>query len=364
MDITNETYLFPYFCYFNLTSKCNLRCKHCFGKYSVQEDSELSKNELSSLIDNLVKSHVFFINISGGEVTQSENFEWFINELSRRGIHFVLTTNGVFSEKIREVILKNKEYLIGLKISLDGPDAQSHCYVRLDSNFKKNKNIFTITINNIFFFKKKGIPITIATVLHIENIKKMEKFRQLIKKINPTSWFISPIIPVGRGKENKNIKEDYNFYGTDFWEILEKENKKEKINTRFIDMPKIEEGSLPAYECPAGLNFCEIHSDGTMSPCTLCRVCIPKNLIKFENIKNKSIQEIWEGEPFKKFRSFMNKGCEGCKNLSKCNKCIPQSFYSFGRGDLPTPFCIKNGNALGLKNLKEYEIKLNEGIKC
>jgi hypothetical protein len=45
--------------------------------------------------------------------------------------------------------------------------------------------------------------------------------------------------------------------------------------------------------------------------------------------------------------------------LSKCNKCIAQSFRYFGNGKSPTPFCIKNGKILGLRNLKDYRSKLN-----
>ncbi len=355
MNIDNSSYSLPYSCYVNLTSKCNLRCKHCFGSYSIQKDNELKWNEWQKVIDNLVKCNVFFVNISGGEPTQSPYFKRFIEELSKRGIHFILTTNGVFPKGIRDFIFKNRGYLIGIKISLDGPDPESHCFIRLDANKKVNYDIFRITLKNILFFKKKGVPLTIATVLHKENIKKMEKFQDLIKKINPISWFISPIIPVGRGDANKFISEFYEYFDSSFWEKIKDQGKQKKINVRMIDVPvEIKKEGLSAYSCPAALNFCEIHSDGTVSPCTLCRVCIPKEFMEFENINEKSLQEIWDGKVFNKFRSHMNKGCDGCKMLDKCGKCIAQSFRYFENGISPTPYCIKNGEKLGLKNLNKY----------
>lgn len=78
------------------------------------------------------------------------------------------------------------------------------------------------------------------------------------------------------------------------------------------------------------------------------------------NIKEKSLQEIWDGVAFNKFRNYMNKGCKGCQMLSKCNKCIAQSFKYFGDGVSPTPFCIKKGERLRLKNLKKYKQILKE----
>ncbi|MEK6875063.1 MAG: radical SAM protein [Nanoarchaeota archaeon] len=356
MNISGNIYISPYFCYLNLTSKCNLRCKHCFGSYSSPNEKELTIEEWKNVIDDLLRLNVFFLNISGGEPTQSPYFKEFISYLTKKGIHFILTTNGVFGEDIRNFIIQNKEYLIGIKISLDGPDLESHGFIRLDASEKYNQKIFDVTLKNIFFFKKKDIPLTISTVLHKENIRKMVEFQRLIKKISPISWFISPIIPVGRGGKNKFISDFYEYFDNSFWESIYKEGKNNKININLIDMPiKIGEKNLFAYSCAAALNFCEIHSDGTVSPCTLCRVCIPKQFMDFENIKEKSLKEIWDSELFNKFRSYMNVGCKGCKMLPKCNKCIAQSFRYFGNGKSPTPFCIKNGEYLGLKNLNKYK---------
>ncbi len=361
MDISNEVYASPYSCYINLTSKCNLRCKHCFGSYSRELDNELSLDEWKKVIDDLIKCHVFYVVLSGGEVTQSPIFKDFINYLIKKGMYFILTTNGVFSKNIRDFIVEKRDYLISIKISLDGPDAESHGFVRLDSQGKYNPKIFNLTMNNIYYFRKMNIPLTIVTVLHKENIKKIDEFQKLIKKINPINWFISPIIPVGRGESNKFISEFYEYFNNEFWVSLAEEGKKKKINVRLIDMPvEMEKKGLSAYSCAAAINFCEIHSDGTVSPCTLCRVIIPKKFMQFENIREKSLQEIWDGKVFEEFRSYMDIGCEGCKMLSKCNKCVAQSFRYFGNGKSPTPFCIKNGKVLGLRKFDYYKNKLSK----
>src|SRR3989344_4898221 len=259
MNITNEVYLSPYSCYINLTSQCNLRCKHCFGSYSVPNKNELSLEEWKKVIGDLIKSKVFFVNISGGEPTQSPFFKEFISYLTQKGMHFILTTNGVFSNDIRNFIIDNKEYLIGIKISLDGPSPESHGFIRRDTKGNYNFSLFNITLRNIFFFKEEGIPFTIATVLHKENIKKFNEFQKLIKKINPISWFISPIIPVGRGEANKFISEFYEYFDNKFWENISKNGKSNRINVRIIDMPvNMKEKGLSAYTCSAALNFCEI----------------------------------------------------------------------------------------------------------
>ena len=361
MNILNEIYVSPYSCYINLTSKCNLRCKHCFGSYSKENDNELNLEEWKKVIDNLLQCNVFYVVLSGGEATQSPIFKDFIDYLIKKGVYFILTTNGIFSRDIRDFIVDRKDYLISVKISLDGPDSKSHGFIRLDSQGKYNPKIFELTMQNIKYFKENKIPLSIATVLHKENIKKMDKFQKLIKKINPLNWFISPIIPIGRGEENKFILESYEYFDNSFWESIVENGKKKKINIRLIDMPvKMEKQGLSAYSCAAAINLCEIHSNGTVSPCTLSRVIIPDKFMKFENIRDKSLQEIWDGKIFEEFRSYMDIGCEGCKMLDKCNKCVAQSFRYFKNGKSPTPFCVKNGKALGLSKFEEYKSKLNK----
>ena len=364
MEIKDFIYKSPYFCYVNLTEKCNLRCIHCFGNYDLANKNELSLKQWKKVINELIALKVFYINISGGEPTQHLYFKDIIKFLNEKGMHFILTTNGVFSKKMRDFIVKNQTYLIGIKISLDGPDIESHEFIRRSMGNKKGK-IFNITLRNIKYFKKQGIPLTIASILHKKNIRKLGKFSKLIKKINPISWFISPIIPIGRADIFRNLFHCRNYFNLNFWNnIKNNNNNKNGINVNLIDMP-LEKNKLTAYECAAGLNFCEIHSDGTVSPCTLARICIKPEQIFFENIKNKSLKEIWNGEAFLKFRDYMNTGCKGCKMLSKCNKCIAQSFRYFNNGSSPTPFCIKDGKKLGLKFLEEYKKTLNEefGIK-
>ncbi len=356
----------PYSCYVNLTNECNIRCLHCLGSYENRLDSELSLNEWKSIFDQIIKNKVFYINISGGEPTVHPNFTEIISYLSEIGLHFIITTNGVFSKKIRDIIIKNKEYLIGIKVSLDGYNAESHCFLRRDKNNKADYRLFDITLKNILFFKKNKIPLTIATVIHKKNITNFKEFVKLIKKIDPISWFICPILPSGRGNINTQIKEDYYYFDRDFWNNIVEECNKNRINVKLVDLPfdMKSESCIDYYECGGTLNFCEINSDGIVSPCTLARTIIPGQYIKFESLKEKSLKEIWNGKAFNKFRSYMTLGCEGCKAFDKCYKCIPQSFRYFKNGSSPTPYCIRNAKNLNLKMADYYKKELiKQGVK-
>lgn len=355
----------PYMCYANLTNKCNLRCLHCLGDYSIACKNELVFEDWKRVIDELISLGVFYLNISGGEPTQHPHFDKIIDYLSYTGMHFILTTNGVIGKKAMDAILRNKEYLIGVKVSLDGSDAKSHCAVRKVEGSEYSPQLFKRTMKTIMELKLKNIPLTIATVIHSQNITNFERFVSLIKEINPISWFISPIIPSGRGNYADKIVRQYSYFDKSFWQQIVNKCRQHNVNVNLVDLPYDMSGknTIDYYECGASISFCEINADGAVSPCTLCRTCVPEEKMKFDNLRTKNLNSIWNGSIFNKFRGFMTKGCDGCKAFSKCTKCIAQSFRYFGDGVSPSPYCIRNGKNLGLQNLKSYQNRLNETVK-
>lgn len=220
-------------------------------------------------------------------------------------------------------------------------------------------------MENIKYLSKNKIPLSIATVLHSRNIDRFDKFIALIKKIKPVTWLISPIIPSGRGQFNNEIKESYTYYNRSFWQKIVKKCNAAKVNVKLIDLPFNMQAkrSLDYFECGAALSFCEINADGQVSPCTLCRTCMPPSAIQFDSLKTKTIKQIWNDSAFNKFRAFMTQGCEGCKAFVKCNKCIAQSFAYFKNGYSPAPYCISNP-LIKLKKKKVYikQLKIYSGI--
>ncbi len=339
----------------NLTARCNLSCLHCFGDYGHIE--ELSIRQWKEIIDDLALNKIFYINITGGEPTQYPYFEEFIDYLGKKKMFFILTTNGIFSKKIMKTILKNKEYLINVKISLDGYDAKSNGFLRKKANMS-SENLFSKTINTIKQFNKNSIPVSISTVLHSRNIKNLCNFIDLFKKIKVEKWLLSPITFIGRAEKNKEKLK----YKLKLKSILQKvlismraRLEKEGIYMDLVDFPLASSNKKFYFICGAAISFCEIHSNGIVSPCALSRVVMDRKIINFENILNKPLKEIWKGKLFNQFRAWQTTGCRGCNNLSKCNRCVPQSFLYFNNAEIPPPFCISIGRDLGLENINQLK---------
>lgn len=353
--------------YFTLTSRCNLNCTHCFGSYGKNKtENELSGEEWGTIIEDLTRNNVFFVNISGGEPTVHKDFKQIMSSLADNGMHFMLTTNGVCSDDVLESILAAKGYCLGVKISLDGYDTESHTYIRRDKNNKQNDEVFYSTVKTIRFFREHGINCTIATCLHSQNIRKFDKMLSLVKELRPTGWYISTISNTGRAEGNTEIFVSESVLPLSYWHELKKECDDYGIAVRFVDMPnliKSSENRSVYFQCPAARSFCEIYSDGLTSPCPLARIKIPAHILQFDNIKNKSINQIWDGEAFNRFREWQHSGCEGCIASGKCDRCVPQSIQWYEDPLKPPPYCVANGDNLQLKNIEELKSKLMDAMQ-
>jgi radical SAM protein with 4Fe4S-binding SPASM domain len=348
----------PHDVYVILTSRCNLRCLHCYGSFGEpgMRYGELSGDEWCRVFSEMSDLGVFFINIAGGEPTIHPEFPRIIDHLADIGLHFILTTNGLCDARSLQAIRRAADYIVGLKISLDGPTPESHARIRVGPDYLGRDRYFEKTMETVNAVAGSGIPLTIATCLHDANIGLIGEFKALIKEIHPVSWFISTIAPNGRAKQfYSEIFAPDSEYDFAYWAALKEDCRRDGISVRFIDMPTAigAAETVAAFSCPAASSFCEINSDGLVSPCPLSRVNIPPSLLEFPNIRERSLSDIWRTHTsFATFRSWRTQGCSGCSALSGCGRCVAQSIEWFdGDPYQPTPFCVEKGELLGLDNL-------------
>jgi radical SAM protein with 4Fe4S-binding SPASM domain len=305
---------------------------------------------------------VFFVNIAGGEPTSHPEFPEIIDKLISLNMHFILTTNGMGEKRCAEAIAKAKDLLVGLKVSLDGPTPESHGLLRVDSRFSPNLLAFDQTMATIAYLRTQGVPFTIASCLHSGNIRLMAEFVDLILQVRPTSWFVATISPSGRARDHfERIFASDGEYDTEFWNRIKTVCEAAGIYVRYIDMSfaKNLEAKPSAFTCPAATSFCEINSDGIVAPCPLSRVEIPQEYLKFENVRQKPIKEIWNGPAFTTFRAWRGLGCDGCVAFKACGRCVAQSFQWFKEPGTPAPYCVDKGEILQIEGLQELRARLD-----
>lgn len=125
----------------DLTGRCNLRCRHCLQGDRLREETvrpaltgtnryELDEAAIISLIDKLPAQQIVHINFLGGEPTLlGEKFLSLVHHTSDRGIKTTFNTNGttLTSDFIERMLASGAA---GVIVSVDGPTAESHDAVR------------------------------------------------------------------------------------------------------------------------------------------------------------------------------------------------------------------------------------------
>lgn len=119
-DNIPENYLSaPFRVFYDITYKCNLRCKHCFTSSGIQKEDELTTDEKIKLVEQLLKLGVERVSIAGGEPFASEDLYKFIEKCNEKDIDVSISTNAtLFTNDVIDKI--NKLKIKNITVSFDG----------------------------------------------------------------------------------------------------------------------------------------------------------------------------------------------------------------------------------------------------
>ncbi|MFB6088968.1 MAG: radical SAM/SPASM domain-containing protein [Candidatus Aenigmatarchaeota archaeon] len=336
----------------NWTNKCNLSCETCwqrkYDEKGMDYSSEVSKGRFISFIKEADNLNVESIEISGaGEpLIRKDLFHEAVKLIKKLGMNGSLITNGtLFDRKTIEMLVD-----IGwddIIFSMDGPNAKINDFLR------KGTNSFQRTTNTIKYFEKiknfqdSEVPrLRIAPVISNKNFNKLPEFIEFASLCGVSEVLFQILVEnTERAKdfklsegESKEIRkyiprtldmaEEYGIdcnadilYDED---IIEKSSNKGKmLKSRGNQFAGDEFLTVPCYR---PWYFITVYPDGEVQPCPN----IPRSEDDYEdvskeelkemtgeNIKEKSLEEIWYGDYFSEYRKRMlNKNlfpwCEIC----------------------------------------------------
>ena len=325
----------PFEVQFNPTNRCNLRCKYCwlrdFDKGGLNYE-ELSTKKYKEMIRDAKEMKVHTIEITGGgEPLMRKDILTLMKMIKSYGMYGRLITNGtLFTEEMIKTLIK-----IGwdeIVFSLDAPVKEVNDFLRGWGFDRVVKAIKTFQIEKLK--KKKQKPmINIHTVLTNRNYKFLPQMFEFAYNLNCRNLLIEPIVLLAvRSKAGKELmfrKKDeksllkylrkatevaykYNFQTNvdklEF-ELIKSTSKMKRVVKKEGIQEKSYWASLPCYQ---PFYHMVVRPWGIVGPC-----CMFDNV--GENVKNKSLKDIWFGQFFEDARKKMLN-----RNLpSFCSKCNP-----------------------------------------
>ena len=176
-----------------LTYACNLSCVHCLSSSGRRDPRELSTEQCKSIIDELQKMQVFYVNIGGGEPTVRSDFWELVDYATAHQVGVKFSTNGVKIDKKVAARLAASDY-VDVQISIDGATAEVNDAVR-------GPGSFDMAVRALENLREAGFTdAKISVVVTRHNVSQLDEFKALADKYGATLR-ITRLRPSGRGAD-------------------------------------------------------------------------------------------------------------------------------------------------------------------
>lgn len=337
--------------YFYASGDCNLKCRHCWIEPTYSENSMKITpwKSLKPIFEEAIELGLRYVKLTGGEPCLHPEIDTIIHELGSKNLFLGMETNATLltNETVRLI----KETNTKVAVSLDGPDRESHEWLRgVDG-------AWDLAMNGMQLLKKYGIPFQIICSLHKGNINKFHLMPDLVEKLGGTSLKVNPVTGTGRSeimKKNNELiglEELLKFYNNDMQDIF----KTSKVRIHF-DIPpafrKLTDISKQKFGVCGIFTILGLLHDGSTG---LCGIGEKVGELNFgcPGKNDLSLKDIWTSNPvLKKIRENVpdNLGgiCSNCKMKHYCiGKCMANTFVSTGDLLNGFPFC-EEADRLGM----------------
>ena len=183
----------------DVTTKCNLKCVHCFNDSGENAPFVDTSPEVKlNIAKQVAELHPMNVCMCGGETLCCPNLYDIIDVLRPNVATVSLVSNGMLLTK--EVAKKLKEHGIALaQISIDGHEAWIHDSFRgVHGSFEKAKS----AVRNLV---EAGIKkVDVSMVPHKLNFRHFDKYVELVYSLGASGIRVMPFLPSGRGKKVGN----------------------------------------------------------------------------------------------------------------------------------------------------------------
>ncbi len=185
----------------NLTRRCNLRCRHCYTTSAdVAFPGELTHEQALGVVDDLAAFRIPALILSGGE--PMSRFDFFeIAERARRACRYLaLSTNGtaLVGETADRIAAIGFDYV---GISLDGIGATN-------DRFRGKDGAFAEALAGVRACKERGIKVGLRFTMTRDNGAQLPDMLDLCAAEGIDKFYLSHLVYAGRGDKNRGEDAD------------------------------------------------------------------------------------------------------------------------------------------------------------
>ncbi|UCH42395.1 MAG: radical SAM protein [Dehalococcoidales bacterium] len=340
----------PFMVSYSITTKCNLKCKHCYSD-SVEQAApdELLTTEAFQLIDDLSGWGIGLLIIDGGEPLCRDDLLEILSYASSKGIRTTIGSNGTLIDRAMAGKLLDVG-VMAVAISVDGADDRTH------DSFRGMDGAFQQTLKGIEACRSAGLPFQLNMIIRKDTMSQLPAMLQLAVDCGANAAEFFDLVASGRAGEEcqdqllslgerkqamewlADAQEDSPIIirvpGCPMYPLL---LQRKDIQPRHF--PKDMLRRVPYYDrgCAAGMpmGYVMVLSNGEVNPCMLLQV-------RLGNIREEGIISIWENSPVLaelRRRDLLTGECGDCSYKVACSGCRGRAYEEAGDMMAADPGC-------------------------
>ncbi|MGF0309201.1 mycofactocin radical SAM maturase [Rhodococcus sp. IEGM1428] len=334
-----------------LTYACNLSCVHCLSSSGRRDPRELSTEQCKSIIDELQKMQVFYVNIGGGEPTVRSDFWELVDYATAHQVGVKFSTNGVKIDQKVAARLAASDY-VDVQISIDGATAEVNDAVRGPGSF----DMACRALENLKEAGFRDAKISVVVTRH--NVSQLDDFKALADKYAATLR-ITRLRPSGRGADVWDDLHPTAGQQRELYNWLVANGEGVLTGDSFFHLSAFGD-ALPGLNlCGAGRVVCLIDPIGDVYACPFA---IHENFLAGNIVRDATVatetsaamggfQSVWQtSELFQELRSPQTSGaCTKCAHFDSCRGgCMAAKFFTGLPMDGPDPECVIGNGEMAL----------------
>ena len=344
---------------FELTSRCNERCIHCYIPNEKKNDGEdMPTEKVFSIIDEFVEMGGLQVTLSGGEVFMHKDIIRIIQYCREKDMQISILSNLIALKDVQIPFIKAANVSI-VQTSLYSMNPEIHDFITtIKGSFAKTKTAIEKLV-------AANIPVQISCPVMKANYKGYADVLQYAQSLRckaqtdfimmaQANFDTSNLANRLSLEETKYLLRDLMRWDRDYKEhTLKQRSISDAISIsreRFMEQPL----------CGAGINNCCITESGDVYPCAGWQAMVVGNVYK------QSLHEIWtKSEQLKKIRAVKQGDfpqCIDCEARNYCAMCLVRN-YNESDGDMfkiNKHFC--DVAFLNKKIVEEYYLQQNEDM--
>lgn len=337
---------FPIHPVWEVTTACNLHCRHCHASGGKPSAEELTTEEGKMLLDQIAAVKEFrMLVLTGGEPLVRKDIIELIEYASALGLEIAIATNGTLITPELARRLK-KAGVCDVAIGLDAATPSLHDYIRgVDGCFDR-------TMQGIHATKEAGMLLQINVTVMRHNYHEIPQILDLAHQLDAEIVLLYNLIPQGRGAE-----ENLEILPKEYAELMKSVAERQRNCYPIIEptcapqywayltgqdgrTPRVGIASRFFKGCVAGRGLCYIKPNGDVWACPF----IP---VSTGNVRHIPLETIWrESELFQTLRDRKNlEGrCGECLYTEMCGGCRGRAYAHTGNYLAEDPFCFIQSN--------------------